>query len=104
MDQDVHPLEGAGQIARRAQIGPDHLERGAPGERTQIRRRPDQGPDLYAAGKQSLDHVPAEEPVGAGDKRPHPSCTFGLRASTIRATSSMERAVTGGQDLAANAR
>ena len=52
----------------------------------------------------AADHVPAEESVRAGDKRPHSRCSLGLRASTIRLTSRTWLAVTGSADPSASAR
>ena len=64
----------------------------------------DHGTDFNASGKQSADQVPAKEPVGAGDERPHCRCSLGLSASTIRLTSRTSLAATGSADPSASAR
>ncbi len=51
----------------------------------------------------AADHVPAEEPIRAGDKGPHSRCSLGLRASIIRLTSRTWVAVTGRADPSASA-
>ena len=98
------PSKARAKLARRAQVGPEDLHRGGPAEPFQARGRTDHGADLDAPGQQCSDHVPAEEPIGAGDECPHGRCSLGLRASTIRLTSRTSLAVTGSADPSASAR
>lgn len=104
MKQHIDPFEGATQLARGAQVGPEDLHRGGPAERFQRRGRTDHGTNLDVPGEQRADHVPAEEPVGARDECPHSRCFLGLRASTMRLTSRTWLAVIGSADPPANAR
>ena len=98
------PSKARRELARGAQVGPEDLHRGGPAECFQMRGRADHGTYLDAPGQQRADHVPAEEPVGAGDEGSHGRCSLGLSASTIRFTSRTWLAVTGRADPSASAR
>jgi hypothetical protein len=100
MDQHVDAFEGAGEIARRAQVGPEHVHRGRPAERLQVRGRANHGPHFNAPFQQSAHHVAAKKAIGAGHKGSHVGChgrrcSVGLKASTMRLTSITSFAATG---------
>ena len=105
VDQHVHALECAVEVASGAQVSGERVHpRSGPAGIVHPRGRPHHRADAVPPREKRADHVASEKTVRPGDQRFHALAPSGLSAATSRFTSRICRALTGSGEEPASAR